>query len=77
MINEKTSADTRSGVDLNAGEKAPQMRQRPGQPFQAKHPQRMRQPMQQQRMHARVTGQYLQRVARRRIAFKNTGNVFA
>ena len=76
MINEKPPADSSARMNLDPGQPAGDSRQKARQPFQAQSPQRMVEPMEQERMNARIGGENLKYRARRRIAVEYGINVF-
>src|SRR5690554_6002524 len=76
MVDEKTPADTRAGVDLDAGEPAREKRQKTCQPAQPALPQPMVHAMQKNRVEPRVAGHYFESVTRRRVALHYAANIF-
>jgi len=77
MINEYPATDSRAGMDFNTGHPARNLRNKTPQPFETPLPTLMRQPMQDHRMQARITGQDLPSIARRRVALNDAGNIFS
>jgi len=58
MIDEQPLADARTGMDLDAGEEASEVRDEAAAPAQAVRPQPVRQTVRDQCMDSRVTGQH-------------------
>src|SRR5690606_7227043 len=77
MIDEKTPADLRAGMNLDAGEPAPQIGIHPRQPLVVTLPEPMRQPVEPDRMQPRIASHHFEGVARRGIAVEYALDIFA
>src|ERR1700738_5259840 len=76
MVDEYTAADGRSRMDLDAGQTPRDMRNKTAEPFHALHPAPVRPAMQDDRMQARIAGQYLPGRASGGITFDDAGDIF-
>jgi hypothetical protein len=72
-----SAADGGAGMDLDAGDDAGQVGNKPSQPFHAAHPAPVRPAVHDDRLQAGVTGQHLPGVAGRGIAFDDAVDVLA
>jgi hypothetical protein len=70
MVDEEAPSDARARMDLDAGEKTPDMRNQTRQPSEARAPQPVREPVHQQRMEPRVTGDHFPSIASCRVALE-------
>ena len=77
VIDEQSVPDLRTGVNLNAGEEAHDLRNVTAQQFQMMYPQPVRQAIAPQGIQPRIAQQHLQQTARRRIAIEHGLNIAA
>jgi hypothetical protein len=76
MVDEKAPAYGRAGMDLDAGEEAPDMGYQPSQPAQIPVPQPIRDAVNAQRVEAWIAGDNLPSRTRRGVAVKYACDVF-
>jgi hypothetical protein len=76
VVDEKAPAYGRAGMNLDPGQKAPDMRDQPSQPTQVPVPKPIGDAMYAQRMEARIAGQNLPGGTRGRVAVEYAGDVF-
>ena len=77
VVDEDPPADLRAGVDFDAGEDAAQVRDEPPRPQPAAAPQSVGQPVHQDGVQPRITGEDLEAAACRRVALVYAVDVFA
>ncbi len=77
VVDEEAAADLGARVNLDAGQPTPKVGHHPRQPFPTHAPQGTGQPMNPDRMHARVAGQHFKGIARRRVTVENTLDIFS
>src|SRR5262249_62235078 len=72
---ERAGADPRAGMDLDPGEPAAEMRSKAPEPPEPAQPEPAREPVDVDRVEARIAGQYLPRRASRRVAVEDAGDI--
>jgi hypothetical protein len=77
VIDEHPLGDGRARMDLDAGQPARELRHEAAQPAQVAHPEPVCEPVQDQRMQARIQGQDLPCAARRGVAVEDALDVGA
>ncbi|MPN30981.1 hypothetical protein SDC9_178452 [bioreactor metagenome] len=77
MIDEDLATDDGTGVDFNAGEPTPHMRDEAAQPLEAMRPAPVRRALQPDGVQPRITGDDLPGAASRGVAVKNALDVGA
>ncbi|MNK96625.1 hypothetical protein D3C87_1169150 [compost metagenome] len=76
MVNEETTTDLGTRMDLDPGQPAAEIRHQPRQPFQVRAPQHRRQTVNPDGVHAGVASQDFKSVTRRRVTMENTLDIF-
>src|SRR5450830_613984 len=76
MVNEYTSSDSCAWMNLNTSKKACDMRAKSSQPIKTMIPYPVRKAVNNQRMHARISGEYFPLSTRSRVTFKHNDNIF-
>ena len=77
VIDEETPTNVGTGMDLDTGEQACDVRQHPRRPLVTPQPQPVRETMRDHRVQTRVGGHDLEGVACGRIAVENAADIFA
>jgi len=77
VVDENASTDRRTWMNLDAGQKAGELRNGACEPAASRLPADVRDTVQHDRMQARITGEDFPGTARGRIPLPNGGNVFA